>query len=150
MKKIKYFNSLIALSLISIILISCDRDEVAKPEILDFKLGYNNDKTGWIGGDLHIDAEIVAGNSIDRIEIEIHYEGDHKKGINPDQPVVEWQFEYTYTEFQGLRNTVFHEHIEIPLNAKPGEYHFHFMVIDALGYTAEIEEELEIKVPVTD
>ena len=147
MKPKYYLKSLLALALIATALISCEKDEVKKPEILNFELGYENSKTAYLGSELHIDADIVAENGIDRIVIEIHYEGGHNKSIALDHSDNEWEFDHTYTEFQGLKNTNFHKHIEIPLDAEPGEYHFHFKVIDMEGYTAEIEEDLEIKEP---
>ena len=128
-------------------LISCEKDEVKKPEILSFELGYENSKTAYLGSELHIDAEIIAENGIDRIVIEIHYEGEHHKSFVLAHSDHQWEFDHTYTEFQGLKNTTFHKHIDIPLDAKPGEYHFHFKVIDMEGYSAEIEDDLEIKEP---
>ena len=142
-----YLKSLFAIILIATALISCKKDEVKKPEILSFELGYENSKTAYLGSELHIDAEIIAENGIDRIVIEIHYEGDHHKSFVLANSDHEWEFDHTYTEFKGLKNTKFHEHINIPLDAEPGEYHFHFKVIDMEGYTAEIEEDLEIKEP---
>lgn len=142
-----FIKSLFANILIATALMSCEKDEVKKPEILNFELGYENSKTGYLGNDLHIDADIIAENGIDRIVIEIHHEGDHHKSIVLAHSDHEWEFDHTYTEFQGLKNTNFHKHIDIPLNAEPGEYHFHFKVIDMEGYSAEIEEDLEIKEP---
>jgi len=133
--------------------VSCsEKDEIKMPEILDFELGYENSKTGYPGSDIHIEANIIAENKIDIIEIEIHYEGDHKKSIiiaNGDHHH-EWEVDITYDKFRGLKNTTFHEHISVPLNAEPGEYHFHFKVIDMEGYTAEIEEDLMVLEPETD
>jgi len=144
-----YLKSLIAILLIAVFFVSCEDDEVKMPEISNLELGYDNSRTGYLGSDLHIDADIIAENRIDRIVVEIHYEGDHhhKKSFVLAHSDHEWEFEHTYTEFQGLKNTKFHEHIDIPLDVKPGEYHFHFKVIDMEGYTAEIEEDLEISEP---
>ncbi len=129
--------------------ISCEKDETKMPEIRNFELGYENSKTGYIGSDIHIEAEIFAENGINLINIEIHHEGDHKKSIiiaNGDHHHG-WEVDKTWDNFSGLKNTLFHEHIKIPLEAEPGEYHFHFKVIDLEGYTAEIEEDLEIREP---
>ena len=142
-----YFKSLFAIIVIATALISCDKDEVKKPEILNFELGYENSKTAYLGSELHIDADIIAENGIDRIVIEIHYEGDHHKSFVLADSDHECEFDHTYTEFKDLKNTKFHNHIDIPLDAEPGEYHFHFKVIDIEGYTAEIEDDIEILEP---
>jgi hypothetical protein len=136
----------------AIITTSCNDEEINMPEILDFELGYENSKTVRAGEGLHIDSEIIAENGIDVIEIGIHYEGDHKKSVriaNGDDHH-EWEVEITYDKFRGLKNTTFHEDINVPLNAEPGEYHFHFKVIDMEGYTAEIEEDLMVLEPATN
>ena len=142
-----YLKSLFAIILIATAIISCKKDEVKKPEILSFELGYENSKTAYLGSELHIDAEIIAENGIDRIVIEIHYEGEHHKSFVLANSHHEWEFDHTYTEFQGLKNTKFHKDVDIPLDANPGEYHFYFKVIDMEGYSAEIEDDLEIKEP---
>jgi hypothetical protein len=57
----------------ALITVSCSKDdEVKMPEILEFELGYDNSKTVHAGSHLHIDADIIAENGIDVIEIEIH------------------------------------------------------------------------------
>ncbi len=129
-----------------VIMTSCGKTE--KPEIGSFELGYENSKIAYVGGDLHINAEVVAEGTIDRIHIVIHPEGEHgKKGVRSAMDEGEWEVDTTYTKFSGLKNTTFHEHIEIPMDAEPGDYHFHFEVTDMEGYQTVIEEELEIKIP---
>jgi len=126
---------------------SCTK--VAHPEILNFELGYENSGIGYLGSDLHMDAEIIAEGKIDRVIVEIHYEGDHgKKSVSLILHGEEWEVDTTYTKFSGLKNTSFHEHIDIPLWAEVGEYHFHLKVIDMEGNVAEKEAELEIKTPI--
>jgi hypothetical protein len=131
---------------VMIIMTSCGKIE--KPEIGSFELGYENSKIAYVGADLHINAEVVAEGTIDRIHIVIHPEGEHgKKGLRSAVDEGEWEVDTTYTKFSGLKNTTFHEHIEIPMDAEPGDYHFHFEVTDMEGYQTVIEEELEIKIP---
>ena len=147
--KIQNIAKISVILIFAIITTSCEDEEINMPEILDFELGYENSKTGYLGSEFHIEANILAENKIDIIEIEIHYEGDHTKSIriaNGDDHH-HWEVDLTYDKFRGLKNTTFHEHINIPLNAEPGEYHFHFMVIDMEGYTAEIEEDLMVMEP---
>ena len=147
--KIKNRVKISVILIFAIITTSCEDEKINMPEILDFELGYENSKTGYLGSEFHIEANIIAENKIDIIKIEIHYEGDHTKSIriaNGDDHH-HWEVDLTYDKFRGLKNTTFHEHINIPLNAEPGEYHFHFKVIDMEGYTAEIEEDLMVMEP---
>lgn len=126
-----------------VIMTSCGKTE--KPEIGSFELGYENSKTAYVGDDLHMDAEIVAEGTIDKIHIVIHPEGGHaKKGVRSVLDEGEWEVDTTYTKFSGLKNATFHEHIEIPMDAEPGDYHFHFEVTDMEGYQTVYEEELEL------
>lgn len=144
----KLFSILAIFTMALFVIVSCsDDDDFPAPVISDLEIGYENSKVGYQGGDLHIDAEIVAQGRIDRIVVELHYEGehtDHKSGQNANDDHG-WEFEYAWTEFDGLLNTTFHEHIEIPLDAELGSYHFHFKVIDLQGKVTEIETEFEVK-----
>lgn len=121
------------------ILSSCNKDDdpVANPQISNFELGTDNSKTGYIGTDLHVEAEILAEGTINNVELEIHQENNTGS----------WEFDSLYTEFSGLKNTNFHKHIDIPEDADTGSYHFHFIVTDMEGNQSETEEELYITVP---
>lgn len=133
--------------LLALLLISCEK-EGAAPEIDFHELGMENSKTVFAGEELHMDAEILAENKVERIELEIHSEGDyHDKGTSYGKPLDEWEFDTVYTKFSGVKNPHFHEHIEIPGDAEPGDYHFHFVVTDMEGYQATFEEEIEVLVP---
>jgi len=132
---------------IALFLISCDKDGAA-PEIDFHELGMENSKTAFAGEDLHMDADILAENKIDRIELEIHSEGGHHdKGTILFKPLEEWEFDTVYTKFSGVKTPHFHEHIEIPLDAERGDYHFHFVVTDMEGYQTTFEEEIEVLAP---
>jgi len=134
--KIKFIAVCLTAGLIS--LNSCKKDEVEapKPQITLTELGLNNSKIGYIGSDLHIEADIIAEGIISTVKVEIHPEGS-----------AAWEFEMTYNEFAGLKNATFHKHIEIPLTAEAGDYHFHFIVNDKNGNQAVVEMEFEIKQP---
>lgn len=129
-----------------VIIYSCEKD-VPKPVINLTELGYENSKTVYAGSDLHIEAEIVAEGKIDKVTIEIHPEGEHAKGTSATLREGIWEVDTTYTKFSGLKNTTFHEHIDIPVCAEPGHYHFHFTVTDMEGNQTTVEEELEIQQP---
>jgi len=113
-----------------------DEETVTKPKITLSELGLNNSKIGYIGSDLHIEADIIAEEKINTVIVEIHPEGS-----------ANWEFDTTYTEFSGLKNATFHKHIDIPLIALAGDYHFHFSVTDMIGNKSLVESEFEIKQP---
>lgn len=130
--KIKIFYLLILLAISLFIFDACSKDP-EKPVITLTELGMNNSKTVEIGSDLHVEAEIVAEGKINVIMIEIYSETGGG-----------WSFDTTYTEFAGLKNAEFHKHIEIPLSATPGDYHFHLTVKDQAGNQSTVESELKI------
>lgn len=114
---------------------SCeDDDSVSKPVITDLEIGIDNSRTAYVGSDLHVEAEIVAEGKIDIITIEIHQEEGSE-----DEIAVE------YDEFEGLLNTTFHEHVDIPAETVPGEYHFHLTVTDQGGNQTTVEEDITIE-----
>jgi hypothetical protein len=121
-----------------------DENTFAKPEITLLELGegdiHGNDHTATVGGEVHIEAEIVAEGKIDKVQLIIHPEGEHKSASEYD----EWELDTTYTKFSGLKNTTFHEHVEIAVWAKPGDYHFDFIVTDMEGRQSSVDAELKI------
>ncbi len=129
---------------------SCEKDDETnpKPVITLTELGYENGKIGYAGTDLHIEAEIVAKGKVDKITIEIHPEGEHEeKSASILLHEGEWEVDTTYTEFSGIIDPTFHKHIDIPVDADTGHYHFHFIVTDMDGQQTTVEEELEIHQP---
>lgn len=128
----------------AVIFSSCTKeDEVAKPVITIHELGHGdshgNDHTADIGGELHMDIDIVAEGKINTIQVRIHPEGEHK-GMAEHE---EWEIDTVYTNFYGLKNTTFHEHIEIDSLAEAGYYHFDFIVTDLEGNQSSAEADLQ-------
>lgn len=123
---------------------SCEKDNAARPVITILELGegdtHGNDHTAKIGGELHIEADIVAEGKIDKIQVRIHPEGEHDAAVT----VQEWELDTTYTKFSGLKNTIFHEHLDIANTAIAGDYHFDFTVTDQEGNQSSAEAELKI------
>lgn len=119
---------------------SCDNDNekegVGKPIVNLNEVGEENNKTGIAGSDLHLEGEITAENLIKRIDIEIHQEDGS-----------DFKIEKSFTEgkYIGVKNTHFHEHIDIPSEAPAGKYHLHFTVTDQMGQTETKESELTVK-----
>lgn len=136
-RKLKFFTLSIAAASMALIT-SCQKDDdpapIAKPQINNLEIGYDNDKIGIVGGDLHLDAEIVAEGTIAVIEVELHNEA----GMSGEIVTI-------FTGFAGLKNTDFHEHIEIPEGTPVGDYHFHMKVIDQQGNSTEVEDEVMLQ-----
>lgn len=145
MKQLKFLSLVLVLA---IALQACNKDDdettLNPPVINNFELGLEDSGIGYLGAELHMEAEIVAEAKIDRIQVTIHHEGEHEKSVYDEE---EWEVDTTYTKFSGLKNTEFHEHVDVPVHAEEGEYHFHFVVIDMEGNSKEIERELEIMAP---
>lgn len=145
----KFITVLIITLLVGSIFQSCskkeDKDRLNPPTITHFQFGYEDSGEAFLGADLHIETEIIAEAKIDRIQVTIHPEGGHDKTITDDH---EWEVDTTYTKFSGLKNVTFHEHLEVPLHADTGHYHFHFIVIDMDGNTKEVERELHVEAPI--
>jgi len=136
-------------------LTSCEKD-VKAPVISDVEIGLKNSKIAYIGSDLHLQASIVAEGKISKIQVTIHpaSEAEHVSAMKAKSATLyegEWEVDTTYTKFSGLKNTTFHEHIDVPVNAPIEAYHLHIIVVDMEGNTTEFEEEgLTVSAPVAD
>lgn len=135
---------LIATALIAgLFFTSCEKDDdvFPIPTISELVLGIDDSHVAYINAylemeaDLHIEAEVVAEGLINTIEVEIHAEDGSDNEIDTI---------YDYSD-QTLKNTTFHEHIEIPYDFPVGDYHFHFTVTDKEGNSTTIEAELSIE-----
>jgi len=135
MKTKKIILSLAVVAAIAILSVSCDkRESPLKPSVILTEVGHENSKTAMRGDDLHLEAEIVAEGLVSRIDVEIHQEnGKYEIGQS-----------YTSGKYIGVKNTEFHEHVEIPVDAPLGEYHLHFTVADQTGQTTVSEAYIEI------
>lgn len=137
----KLFFTLLAISLL--FFTACQKDS-SPPVITILELGngnsHGNDHTAKIGSDLHMEVEVVAEGKIDKIQVRVHPEGEHHE----EGEYEEWEIDTTYIKFSGLKNTTFHEHLEIDLSAEPGDYHYDFIVTDMEGNQSSADAELEI------
>lgn len=106
-------------------MVSCSKDtDPAVPKITLTEVGHDNSHLAIRGDDMHLEADIEAEGLIKSIQVELHLEdgGDY-----------EIEHNYTDGKYIGVRNTDFHEHIDIPADAIVGEYHLHFTVTDRKG-----------------
>lgn len=113
---------------------ACSDDKVAAPEITLTEVGHDNSHTAVIGDDMHLEADIEAEGVIKAIYVELHLEdGDF-----------EIEKEYTDGKYVGVKNTEFHEHIDIPAEAPEDEYHLHFTVTDREGQQAQATAHVDV------
>lgn len=147
MKTIKiYFLMLIAIVGIT----SCEKNEL--PQITDVEIGYDNSRTVEAGKELHFEATITASYKITGIRLVIHAEEhDHQSAstiAGESDLHEEWEVDKTYTgAYVNVKNTVLHEHVEVPLTAEPGHYHLHIYVTDEEGNQGVYETEIEVLPP---
>ncbi|MDR1680613.1 MAG: DUF4625 domain-containing protein [Prevotellaceae bacterium] len=141
MNKKILFGALLLANIGLLSLASCSDDDPttpAKPVVTITEVGSHDAPEGTVkaGDDLHLEATIVAEGIIARIDVEIHQEEGGS-----------FEIEKAYTEgsYIGVKNAEFHEHIDIPADTPPGEYHLHLTVTDREGQTTTAEAELEIE-----
>jgi len=148
-----YIKLFALITVMSFTFTSCEKDEeAAAPVITIHELGYENTKTVVAGSDLHIDAEILASQKIASIQIIIHSEAEHAAApaqkVSSKISVTEWAVDSIYTRgYDGVKNVDFHEHLEVPVTAELGHYHFHMKVTDMDGNQTIKEDEIEILAP---
>lgn len=108
-------------------------DKPVKPVATNVEIGLRNEKTGYIGQDFHLNADIKAVTKIDEVSIEIR----QRDGV--------WVFKQTWNEYKGLRNTNVHKHFYIPTDAPAGAAAFLLRVSDANGSLLEMQTPFTIR-----
>lgn len=134
--KTNIFKTLIMAFAAITLLAACNKDEkTAAPVITLTEVGHEDSHRTTPGDDLHLEADIVAEGLINAIYVELHMEEGR-----------DYEIEKSYTEgkYIGVRNTEFHEHIDIPVDAPAGEYHLHFTVTDREGQQASASAHVNI------
>ena len=131
-----YIGVLITTVFLIFLTTGCAKDEILPdaPTITNTEFGHDNNKTAYVGADLHVAAQISAPGKIDNIKIELHPESDGG-----------WEYNEAFKEdFEGLLNATFHKHLQISEEAIPGEYHLHFIVTDKNGRQTSVEAPIDI------
>ena len=121
---------------------ACDNDnenneEKAKPTIDKIELGLGNNEIGVIGEDFHFNAEVVAGDKIETVQIKIAQ-------INTEKYSKVWSHEISWPQYTGAKNTTIHKHFDIPAEAPEGKYDFIISIKDQNGTSLEIKKTLNI------
>ena len=142
MKKI--MNILRKLSFIALsaaLLFSCSKEEgkngitTPAPKIESLELGHENSKIGYIGDDVHIEALFSAEGMIKETKLQITYANGESS----------FKIEEISTEFVGKKGGKIHKHVDIPADAKEGNYDFLFSVTDQNGQTTSVKEVLKVE-----
>ena len=122
-------------------LASCDNDDnqsVSKPVAALAEVGEENNKTAMVGKDLHLEGNLEADGLIARIDLQI---------ATADGKTIVLTKTWTDEKYIGKRNTLFHEHVDIPATVSEGDYKLAFTVTDKLGQAATFTSDLRIEAP---
>lgn len=144
MKKIFFMTALVLLCMFNIIFASCDNENdpqpmVSKPVATLAEVGEENCKEAVAGKDLHLEGDLVAEGLIARIDVTI---------ASADGKTTVLKQSYTSGKYINVKNTTFHEHLDIPSNTAAGDYQLTFVVTDKLGQSTTFTSALKITSPV--
>jgi hypothetical protein len=141
---IKYMRVVVLLGVsVMMLATACQKEDNNPPVISNFEVGLSNSHIAYVGADLHLEADIMAQHNIQTVEVRIHVED---ASLVPSG-IIPWEVDSVYTQFSGLKNTLFHEHVGIPSEVYVGAYHLHFVVTDMDGNQTDMEAELQLEVP---
>jgi hypothetical protein len=136
--KNKFIKLWVAGLLVATCLFSCKKEEapIMEGPTLNIKeVGTNNSKVAYTGNDLHLDAEVIAPSKIASIKLQ----------ITLAETTYGWDFIKTYTTpYSGLKNVAFHEHIDVPENARAGTYTLLIIVTDELGKKTQSKVDFQV------
>lgn len=140
MKNIFILAVSVLLCIFNLTFVSCDNDDdqqtFAKPVASLAEVGEENCKEAVAGKDLHLEGDLTAEGLIARIDITIAT-ADGKTTIVKQS--------YAEGKYIGVKNTIFHEHLDIPENAVAGAYKVIFVVTDKLGQSTTFTSDLIVK-----
>lgn len=137
----KRVNGLLAL-LLPLAFFACNNDKdpapvLPQPAIDKIEIGLGNNEIGVIGRDFHFNAEILAGDKIENVQIKIQQRRE-------ETYVREWGYEIIWDQYKGAKNTTVHKHFDIPEDAAEGAYDFLIIVNDQNGTTREEKRKITI------
>jgi len=137
MKLFKLLNIIVLTCLLTISLNSCGDDEptVEKPTINLTEVGHDNSRHAHPGYDMHLEAEIVAPGTINSIHVSIEQLGG--------STIIKKDF--VKGKYIDVKNTEFHEHIDIPATTPLGRYMLYVIVVDKLGQQTYVSCEITME-----
>lgn len=135
----KITHAVVALLLIGTTFTSCKKDDAEvmpeAPSVKNLEIGHANSKIAYPGTDIHVEAALFAAANLNSLKLEVR----PKSGTG-------WKFEKEYTDgIKGLKNAVFHQHIDVPADAALGAYLVVLTVTDQNGRNTKVESDLEVK-----
>jgi len=135
-------KTLLAILLITSVISACKKDEQDNPEskiatIENLEIGLNNNEIGIIGKDFHFNADVLASDKLETIEVKIL----PKSGETYLKP---WKFELIWDQYKGARNANVHKHFTIPSYAAEGKYDFVITVNEQNGKKLEVKKSITI------
>jgi hypothetical protein len=119
---------------------ACSEDPVPMlqaPIIENVELGSGDNGIAIIGQDFHFNADVVAGDKIETVEITIRQKGG-------ETYPADWSMSIIWDQYKGLKNTNVHKHYDIPEDAVEGIYEVVILVKDQNGETTEVIRNLTI------
>ncbi|MEP5254566.1 MAG: DUF4625 domain-containing protein [Winogradskyella arenosi] len=137
MMKLNFKQNAILL-LVMLGLCACSSDDVSEPlmpTIFNVEVGLHDNELGVLGEDFHFNAEILAGDVIDLVKVNIVQRADETYSHD-------WSYEIIWDQYQGVKNAQIHQHFDIDANAARGTYDYIITVIDQNG--AVLEEVREV------
>jgi len=130
MKKIRILFSFF---LLAGVFTACKNDiepELLKPSLDNIEIGSGNNGIGVIGKDFHFNADVLAGDKIDYVQVKIQQRSN-------ETYTKEWSFEITWEQYKGVKNANVHKHFDIAEDAAEGKYDFIIIVRDQNGSLLE-------------
>lgn len=138
--KTKIFYLLACVSFLSFT--SCSKDDdpeeiLPEPSMSNIEIGLGGNGQGTIGRDFHLNADIVAGERIDMVTVDI-------LPRDGEEYARDWSFRIEWDEFKGKQNTTVHKHFNIPGDAPEGIYDFIITVTDENGTSLKEVYDVEL------
>ncbi len=138
MKNKMMIGAFALLSMLTLSLTSCDKDDDVKTNanvtFSNIEVGLENSKEATVGGDLHLECDIVSENKIKSIEVKM----TQKDGKGTLSKL------YTDSKYTGVLNTTFHEHLELPSTLDAGTYHLAINVTDVNNNSKAYETDIKL------
>jgi hypothetical protein len=119
---------------------ACSEDPVPMlqaPSVENIELGSGDNGIAVIGQDFHFNADVVAGDKIETVEITIRQKGSETYSAD-------WSMSIIWDQYKGVKNNSIHKHFDIPEDAVEGIYEVVILVKDQNGETTEVTRDLTI------
>ena len=137
MKKNLFLSAIALLSVFTLSMTSCSKDDDPAESKIEFKnaeFGHHNKKTATIGKDIHLECEIVSASKIKSISATLKDKAGKTVATQT----------YTDSKYVGVLNTKFHEHLKLAADLKPGIYHCVIAVSNEGGTTKTLEADVTL------